>query len=349
MLTRNAKRNLSLLIAVILATIVLTGCFKAEVSIEVKPNGSGILGLAFGVTQQAKALLARDGEDPSQTIMKSLGNGNDVPKDVTVSSWIDGDYEWTKAEKEFANLDEINSVLETNAMFKEFSVTQSHGLLRDIYFLDAELTPMNSNILGNDLANDSKIDASSFIQISFSARLPGKIIETNGIRDVNDASRIVWSAANEKAVSIHARSIAWNWISILAILGSVLMLGSMVVGSIGYVFYARSQKNKKMNKAEQSMSVPIPATNVPAINFDDRGIEKLFVDINEKVLNQEAQVRKGSGEIALVWRNKLNHERLIEIRAFEGNQIWINGQVYPANKKDVRAGILDTLRKEVKK
>jgi hypothetical protein len=54
----NIRRTVGLWIVGIVATIGLTGCFKGEVSIDVMPNGSGNLSLAFGMTQQAKTFLS---------------------------------------------------------------------------------------------------------------------------------------------------------------------------------------------------------------------------------------------------------------------------------------------------
>src|SRR5436190_1196533 len=132
------KRTLILCIVGVVATVGLTGCFKGEVSVDVKPNGSGILSLAIGMTEQAKALVASP--------------------------------------------DEINKALSGNELFNRFVLTRSHGLLRDEITLDAEFAPMNSNASGND----SGVDPSAFIKMTFSARLPGKIIETNGLTDIND-------------------------------------------------------------------------------------------------------------------------------------------------------------------
>src|SRR5258706_9740394 len=188
MLANNVRRIFILGVVGIITTIGLTGCFKGEIAVDVKQNGSGILNLAIGMTQQAKVFAASQGTDPFQDINKSLGNGTDTPKDVKVTTWIDGDYEWTKAEKEFANLDEINKVLNGKKLFNNFSLTRSHSLLRDEFTLQAEFAPLNSNTSGND----SGVDPSAFIQMSFSARLPGKIIETNGLTDINDPNRIVW-------------------------------------------------------------------------------------------------------------------------------------------------------------
>lgn len=334
------KRTLILCNVGIIATIGLTGCFKGEVSVDVKQNGSGMLSLAIGMTQQAKALAASQGTDPLQDINKSLANGANTAKDVKVSTWIDGDYEWTKAEKEFANLDEINKVLNEKKLFNNFSLTRSHSLLWDEFTLEAEFAPLNSNTSGNDIG----VDPAAFIQMSFSARLPGKIIETNGLTDINDPNRIVWNMASKQSVSIKARSTAWNWMSIFVISGFLLLIGVATIGGTGYFVYTLSKKNRILNKA-----LPIVNAPIPVVDFADLGIEKLLLQINEKVLDSAGQIQKRPGGIALIWKDKGDHERLIDVKALESNQVSINDQVYSATKEDTQTGIIATLRNQVKK
>ena len=333
------KRTLILCIVGVFVTVGLTGCFKGEISVDVKPNGSGILSLAIGMTQQAKALAASQGTDPLQDLNKSLANGNNRAKDVKVTTWIDGDYEWTKAEKAFASADEINKALSGNKLFNRFVLTRSHGLLRDEITLDAEFAPMNSNTLGND----SGVDPSAFIQMTFSARLPGKIIETNGLTDINDPNRIVWDMASKQPVSIKARSGAWNWTIIFAISGFLLFLGVVLVGGVASFAYARLQKSKNWKNDQPVASLPIAEMDFAAL-----GIEKLFSQINEKVLDSVGQIQKRPGAIALIWKDTHNQERTIDVKVLEGNQVSINNQVYPATKKDTQEGIIATLRNQVK-
>jgi len=181
MLANNIKRTFILWVAAIITTFGLTGCFKGEISVDVKQNGSGVISVAIGMTQQAKALAASQGTDPFQDMKKSLADGTGATQDVKLTTWIDGDYEWAKAEKEFANLDEISKVLNDKELFNNFSLSRNRGFFQDEFNLDAEFAPLNSNTPSE---NDSGVDPSAFIQMSFSAHLPGKIIETNGLRDI---------------------------------------------------------------------------------------------------------------------------------------------------------------------
>lgn len=340
MLANNIKRTFSLLIVGIITAIGLSGCFKGEVSVDIKPNGSGIISASIGMTQQARSLVASQGSDPFQDIKKSLADETGATQNVKFTTWIDGDYEWAKAEKEFTHLDEISKILSDNKFFNNFSIIRKRGLIQDQFTLEAESAPLNSNTSGND----SGVDPSAFIQMSLSARLPGKIIETNGIRDINDPNRIVWNIASKQSVSIKARSTVWNWFNILVITGFLLLIGGVAVSGVTYFVYAQSQKSKNFNTGRPIVNVPIPL-----VDFANLGMEKFLLQINDKVLNSAGQIQTTPGGIALVWKDALNQKRLIDIKILEGHQISINDQIYSATKKDTQEGIIAAFRNQVKK
>ena len=340
MLTKNLRRNFIFLVVVIITSVGLTGCFKGEVSIDVMPNGSGNISFAIGMTQQAKALLTKQSANTPQDTSKIFADEFGATEDLKITSWIDGDYEWTKAEKKFASPDEVNNILNRNKLFKHFTLTRSHGLLRDVISLDAEFSPLDDNTSGNDLG----VDASTLIQMAFSARLPGKIIETNGLRDNNDPNRIVWNMASKQAVSIKATSGAWNWPIIFALSGFLLIVGVIAVGGVGYGVYALSKKNRVLNKVQPVVSSPIPD-----VDFEDLGIERLLLQLNVKVLEMGGQIQKKPGAITLAWKDRSNQEKMIEVKAMAGNQLSINGNAYSATKKDSQEGIIAEFKREVKK
>ena len=247
LMINNKSRIFILWVTAMIATIGLTGCVKAEISVDVKQNGSGTLSMAIGVTQQAKALASNQGSDPIQEMKKAFAERTGEAQDVKVTTWIDGDYEWAKAEKEFANLDEINNVFTENKAFNKFFLARNRSLFRDEFIIDAEFAPLDG---GSAAGNDFGVDPSTVFQLSFSLRLPGQIIETNGLRDKNDPNRIVWDVESKQAVSIKARSMSWNWINIFIIAGLFLLFGVVALGGVGYFVYARSKKNKKVEPVE---------------------------------------------------------------------------------------------------
>jgi hypothetical protein len=331
-------------------TIGLTGCFKGDISVDVKANGTGIVSIAFGMTQQAKALVASQGENPLQDIRQSMSDGSgSTPTDVGVTKWIEGDYEWTKAEKEFKSLDEINRVMRNKSLFNKFSLTCKRGVFQDEYILDAELDALNSDVP----VDNSGVDPSAFIEMSFSARMPGKIVETNGFADLNDANRIVWNMQGNQAVSILARSTTWNWLNIFGIMvgGSVFVLfGIYAMGGFDAIIYPRAKKTNYLPQGQgllRSQGQPALPTPIRTTNYIvELGVEDLLNQVNTRTLNSSGQIHRQRGEMGLVWKDALGKQRFIYIKDLGNHQIAINGQNYPATRDNAKSGIMTVLQKQ---
>jgi hypothetical protein len=239
--------------AVVLFMVVLgtSGCFKANISADVKANGSGILGIAFGMNQQAKTLLSSQGGDPFQNLQDQMAKeGGQSLKDFQVTRWQDGDYDWMKAEREFSNLEELNTLMGKNEMFSRFSLVRNKGFLQDEFILDAELNKLNDSTASNPAAFN--IDLSTLLDIKFSTRLPGKIVETNGYADAADPNRLSWNAQGNQAVPIQARAVAWNWLVILILL-LLIGLSLLVIAGLAFLVYKGSRKKQPDQDGQASL------------------------------------------------------------------------------------------------
>jgi hypothetical protein len=236
------KQNILLGVFAFLVAIGLTGCFKGEISVDVKENGSGLIGIALGMTQQAQALLSSQGTNPLEQIQKSLSEQVGLPGDVTVSSWVEDEYEWVKVEKGVKSVDEINMVFADNEIFKSFSLTRTGGLFQNEFILVAELNPLSNAAPSGESV---QIDPAAFIQMRFSLRLPGKIEETNGFVDINDSNRMVWTMQGSQPVPIKARLVTWNWLNIIIIAGGGVLIVFSGISAVGFLLYKSSQKTKQ--------------------------------------------------------------------------------------------------------
>jgi hypothetical protein len=338
----------------------LSGCIKGNIAVDIKPNGSGIVSISFGMTQQAKALISSQGTNPLQDIEQSMSDGSgSTPTDVKVTKWMEGDYEWTKAEKEFKNLDEINKVILNRSLFNHFSLTRKRGIFQDEFILDAELDALNTDIP----SDDSGIDPSAFIEMSFSTRLPGKITETNGFVDANDPNLVVWNVEGYQTVSVKARSVTWNWLNIFGILvGGFLfvlfvLFGIYALGGFDSILYPQSQNKKPLPQRQQSLQSqnekpaserqqPLQSQNERTSFIVNLNIEDLLLQINTRALNSAGQFYKKSGEIALVWKDNNGKQRFIDVKELGNNQISINGQACLATKESVKSELINALNKQ---
>jgi hypothetical protein len=232
-------QKIFLWILILISVGGLTGCVKVEVSTEVKSNGSGLIGVAIGLTSQAKSMMVSQGGEAGDA-MNTLFNTEDITEEgFQVTNWIDGEYEWTKAEKEVSSTNEINEAFSGNELFSKYSLTHNRGLLQDEFILDAEITPLADNAPSSEI----NIPITSILGLRYSIKLPGKIVETNGIADVNDPNRLFWTA-QEGAVPMQARATSWNWLNMILLLGGAfLILAAIVV--ILFLVIARSSKKSQ--------------------------------------------------------------------------------------------------------
>jgi hypothetical protein len=245
------------IIVVLLMVVVGTsGCFKADISVTLKANGSGILGVAVGVTQQAKALLSsQGGDDPLKSLQDQLSQqGGQKAEDVAVTKWVDGDYEWMKAERPFRNLDEINALMGQNQMFNRFSLTRNRGFLQDEYVLDAELNKINDKMPGGGEGINLDIDPAAFIGIKFTAVLPGKIVESNGFADAENPHQLSWTAQGNQVVPIQAKAVVWNWLVILVLLLGIGLI--LALGIAALVLFVFKDARKKQSSPEDQARLP---------------------------------------------------------------------------------------------
>lgn len=220
--------------ALLLFALLLNSCAKADFGISVNPDGSGTMSGALGLTPQARALIASqgDGEDP----LESLATQEDGPyAGGTVKRWVDGDYEWAERTVTFRSIDELNQRLSKLTLFERAQFTKQTGLLKDTFVLDAVAKPMSSD--APQTANDSGPDMDTLVQMRLSVYMPGTVVRSNGVPDGNNTSRHVWTLSSKRSVTIQITSEAWNWLHIGFLAAGLLLVVGLTVG--GLVLRAR--------------------------------------------------------------------------------------------------------------
>ncbi|HWR65235.1 MAG TPA: hypothetical protein VN364_03875, partial [Bellilinea sp.] len=230
--------------------ILLTGCVKAEVLVDLRPNGSGTLSMSIGLTSEAKSMLSSQGSD-IDTIFDGLISDDSSKDQIQVEKWVDGEYEWAKAGRDFENVEQITQLLDDNTMFTQFSLTQKKGFFQNQYTLNAEFAPLSADTSGSD-ASAFGMDAAAFIELRFITRMPGKIIESNGYPDKDNPNLISWTAKGGQPVSIKAESAATNWVNLGLVLGGAVLLIAVIFG----ITYSR--KRKKQQIATDITAQPLP-------------------------------------------------------------------------------------------
>ncbi len=206
----------------VLIGFLLSGCIKAQLSIDVNANGSGVIGMSLGLTKEARSFLATQGNDPVALLAQALGEAPDQLKDFKVTRWSEGDYEWIKGEATFKNLDELNTRLAKNEYLSNFSLTRQGGFFKNRFLVSAQLNPLmlDTKTVG---APNLKVDPSQVIELKLALRLPGTLLNSNGVQDTASVSQ-VWLVSASNPVSVEATSEAWNTIPFI--------VGGIVLGVI---------------------------------------------------------------------------------------------------------------------
>ena len=231
------KRILSLFPIAALVTLILTGCVKARLEVEVKPNGSGTMSIAIGATEQIWALAGTSGESAMQALSQEASSDT-ADVDVTVRRWTEGSYEWVAASRPFSNPDELNALLSEVGGFETLSLTRKRNLIRDRFVLDGEIEPLAA---GEEAPEDLLSDPGSMFEFQMLVKLPGKVTETNGVFS-EDRGGLLWTLGTYEPLSIHAVSQKWNWsraILIIALPG-LAVFGLLILG-LGVAYLARSK------------------------------------------------------------------------------------------------------------
>jgi hypothetical protein len=236
-------------------------------------------------------------------------------------------------------------------MFNRFSLTRNRGVLRDEFILDAEFDSLNSGIP----ADNSGIDPSAFINLSFSARLPGTIVETNGFADLEDPNLLMWNAQGYQNVPIRARSLSWNWLNLFLIMGGVfglIILGVYAFGGFDSILHQRKRNPYYLPPGQHALPQNQPALQSPAQNaihttnyIVELGLEDLLNQVNARALNSSGEIRRQPMEIALLWKDAQGQQRYIHIKDLGNHEIEINGQNHPATRDNAKAGIMNVLQK----
>lgn len=363
-------QKLPLFLVLIVIALSLSGCFKVRVAVDVKPNGSGTVGISMGMTSQAKALIASQGEgDPIQSLAKDISENPNNPSDVKITRWTEGDYEWVQGEVAFNDLNDLNKRMSGIDYFEYFSITRKPGLFRDSFVLNARLKPL---LDGTDTS--SGIDPSAFIEMQMMIHLPGDVIETNGVFDGKDSTNMIWTVNSKQAVTMQATSETWNWLNI-GIFAALGVLGVLAVSLVAIFMVSEKPKKKvvpaiarhnvgQLPKPNSNTGIVTAKNNLQPISASDDllipetrttstpnwlvaiGARSLLNDVNHFMLKDVGVIYESEDEIYLEWFSisGKNDTQGIHITLISQQEIKVNEKLFPATHEGLKLGIATCLR-----
>jgi hypothetical protein len=224
---RIIRKKIALVLTTCILIFSLTSCVKLYINLDINSNGSGTEGYSIGLSKQAQSLM-NSSDISADTRFDDLLNSDSNDPAIQVSKWTDGDYDWAKYQRDFSSPEQINQAFSTGELFTRFSLTQNHGFFQNQIILDAELAPIEK---GEEASDDllAGMDITTILDVRFSVHMPGKILTTNGLADINDPNLLVWSIRGKEPVSVQAKSVTWNWVNIAIVFGGAFLVVVIIV------------------------------------------------------------------------------------------------------------------------
>lgn len=194
------------LLLLIVASIIVTGCLKTEMSVKINSDKSYVIGSKI---EMSKSVLESMGEfggessGPSVFDEKEIAEKRNEGYEIDVSE--DEENKIIKYEKKFNNLDDITS--ETR---KEVNLAQSTDEMEDsdgtlegqILFNSADKKTYKSNIVFNYPSSEGAEMFADSIKTSFKLELPVKPVSHNATETLNDGKTLVWNITYGKSQNI---------------------------------------------------------------------------------------------------------------------------------------------------
>lgn len=336
---RKTKAALLLLVAVWL----LTGCVKLNVDLVVNRDGSGVYGLAMGTTPELMA-LARDGnEDLAGDFTRPAATG----LAFELNEWTDGETSWLGGEVTFDSPETLNRFIrdENQDMFETFALRRERGLLKDRFVFDARISGSGEEFNEAEMV----VDPSLFVGAKMSVQLPGEVVESNGVLNVNTAG-YEWTIDLDKGANIHMVSEVWNWLNIALFgtgLGALALLSLVTIG--GGVIWTLRQRSSARAAPGKSLSSRAPVRNAPELFPAATELlaaikaRKYLEQTNRKLFQGQGDIAETAGAITLSWLERGARQQIV-IRAVNTETVTINDQPVPATEAGVRQGLINHLK-----
>ena len=221
---------------------MISGCLKARIDINVYDDDSGNLSFSLGMTSEAKSLFSAESVDPIEELSQAWSYGDDTT--VSTRRWRGGGYDWVEVSTPFETLDELNQNMNDFDLFSEFNLTKQSNLVKNRYVLKSTFSPQFEN---DEYLDSTLFDPSNMFEFELSVRLPGRLVQSNGIHD-EDLDALVWSFSKYSEGEINAVSETWNWLNIGVITGGVVLASLFFI--IGIIFVAFGiYKNRITNES----------------------------------------------------------------------------------------------------
>ena len=199
--------------AFLLIVLLLVGCVKMDISVEVKKDGSIDTSLIMGMEKSIYEMASQAGEDPFAE-MKT-----DVEADgFAFEEYSDDKYIGFKATNTFKSIEDFQFLNDDTG---DFNIDISDGTFGKSYKVNGKLDMSSEMEPGTEMFMDD-------FDLTFTLVLPGKIGKNNATRV--DGNKLIWDLSMTGPTEIQAESSESGIVSLFLFGGiGIVILGGLLV------------------------------------------------------------------------------------------------------------------------
>ncbi len=209
---------------------------KGRTLVSVTENNDGYFGRGIGLDEQAKQLMASEG-DPMTVLTDNLDYLTGYqPPSVVPNRWVDGPVEGVEFMVTFADLNGLAGIATQSGVFSSFSLSYEPSTFKDRYVLDAQLNPRPAEF------------PASLIDTDMVVQMPGDVVESNGSSaTVGGVPSQVWKVSATDPVSVHVvtESLKTDMLLIVGVVAVGVIGFGLVVIALIIILTSRSRKKKR--------------------------------------------------------------------------------------------------------
>ena len=187
MVSPSKRRLLWTALLLALCSVALTGCFRVELAIRVREDGSGVFRMAFAVEDTVFQLL---GEDP---VGDDVFDPEELPPGAVIEEYSQDGFTGQRASVEIPDMAQLPQVLaafgETNELVDDLELEREGDGWRFMVIMPPLGEELESELGGDDslVQLDSLLESASY---TVRVALPGELADHNADRVEDD--ELVW-------------------------------------------------------------------------------------------------------------------------------------------------------------
>jgi len=242
------------------AALLLSGCFKVNARIEVRPDGSGQWLIGWAMNQDLRRWSSSsEGSqlDTAELLKRFQGEGISLTaQDLKVREWTEGDFVWQEVSLPFRNPEELNTLAMRSELFESFELKRQPGVVRDRFELRAALKSIEkiTQPAASQQSNSMfTFDPSLWFEMQVQVTMPGEVVQTNGSFLKDQPNVVVWRPLAKQDATLEMISESSNPTGVVLL---ILFVG--IVAGGGVAVYRVLGKPWPAKRAATSTSTRAP-------------------------------------------------------------------------------------------